>query len=353
VFQKRVNGTEDFFRGWDDYVSGFGKLDEEFWLGLDTIHNLTKDDEYEMRVDLEDFDGNKSYASYSTFVVSGPPFYSLRVGGYQGTAGHAMISGKFSTKDRDQDTWSSNCAQAYKGGWWYTACHSANLNGLYLRGTHTSYADGVIWRPWKGYYYSLKIAEMKLRIILRKPNWSRGGVYTIFPLLVLSTFQVFQKRVNGTEDFFRGWDDYVSGFGKLDEEFWLGLDTIHNLTKDDEYEMRVDLEDFDGNKSYASYSTFVVSGPPFYSLRVGGYQGTAGHAMRSGNFSTKDRDQDTWSSNCAQAYKGGWWYTACHGANLNGLYLRGTHTSYANGVNWEPWKGYYYSLKIAEMKLRR
>uniref|UniRef100_H2ZAF7 Fibrinogen C-terminal domain-containing protein n=1 Tax=Ciona savignyi TaxID=51511 RepID=H2ZAF7_CIOSA len=215
----------------------------------------------------------------------------------------------------------------------------------------------------------------------RKPNWSRGGVYTIFPCQYSNVgvqvycdvvtdgggWIVFQKRVNGTEDFFRGWDDYVSGFGKLDEEFWLGLDTIHNLTKDDEYEMRVDLEDFDGNKSYASYripskliqtsifSTFVVSGPPFYSLRVGGYQGTAGKTLfyQSGNFSTKDRDQDTWSSNCAQAYKGGWWYTACHGANLNGLYLRGTHTSYANGVNWEPWKGYYYSLKIAEMKLRR
>uniref|UniRef100_H2YMI9 Fibrinogen C-terminal domain-containing protein n=1 Tax=Ciona savignyi TaxID=51511 RepID=H2YMI9_CIOSA len=168
VFQKRVNGTEDFFRGWDDYVSGFGKLDDEFWLGLDTIHNLTKGDEYEMRVDLEDFEGEKAYATYTvyaTFTDYAPLkalFLSycncihLRIG-------DAMQSTKFSTKDRDQDTSGINCAQTFKGGWWYAACHRANLNGLYLRGTHTTHADGVNWGTWKGYFYSLKIAEMKLR----------------------------------------------------------------------------------------------------------------------------------------------------------------------------------------------
>jgi len=28
-----MDGSEDFFRGWNDYVNGFGKLDGEFWLG--------------------------------------------------------------------------------------------------------------------------------------------------------------------------------------------------------------------------------------------------------------------------------------------------------------------------------
>ena len=69
-------------------------------------------------------------------------------------------------------------------------------------------------------------------------------------------------------------------------------------------------------------------------------------------FSTKDRDQDTFETNCAVNYKGAWWYSTCHGSNLNGLYLNGKHTSYANGVNWYDWKGHNESLKTTEMKLR-
>jgi len=58
-----------------------------------------------------------------------------------------------------------SCAVSFKGGWWYTACHAANPNGLYLNGSHTSYADGVNWNPFRGLHYSLKRIEMKLRLI--------------------------------------------------------------------------------------------------------------------------------------------------------------------------------------------
>ena len=40
---------------------------------------------------------------------------------------------KFTTKDQDNDGWSGGqCAQAYRGAWWYYNCHRSNLNGLYL-----------------------------------------------------------------------------------------------------------------------------------------------------------------------------------------------------------------------------
>ena len=74
------------------------------------------------------------------------------------------VGQKFSTRDQDNDIHDSgSCAVAYKGAWWYGACHHANLNGRYLNGSHTSYADGVNWANWKGDHYSLRFTEMKIR----------------------------------------------------------------------------------------------------------------------------------------------------------------------------------------------
>ena len=70
---------------------------------------------------------------------------------------------QFSTKDNDNDTGGGNCSKQYKGAWWYSSCHKANLNGLYLNGSHSSYADGVNWGPFRGYEYSLKRTEMKIK----------------------------------------------------------------------------------------------------------------------------------------------------------------------------------------------
>jgi len=70
---------------------------------------------------------------------------------------------KFSTKDQDNDANSINCAQLYKGAWWYRSCHHSNLNGLYHGGSHSTDADCVNWVEWRGHFYSLKFTEMKLR----------------------------------------------------------------------------------------------------------------------------------------------------------------------------------------------
>ena len=168
VFQRRQDGSVDFYRNWTDYENGFGNLTGEFWLGLSKINHLTKEKSNTLRVDLGDFDGNTSYAQYTTFSVGDSTTeYTLTVGGYSGTAGDSMIVEHngimFSTSDNDNDNNSGNCAQYFRGGWWFNSCCRSYLNGLYYHNPVISLANGITWGTWKGGYYSLKFTEMKTR----------------------------------------------------------------------------------------------------------------------------------------------------------------------------------------------
>ncbi|KAL9969901.1 hypothetical protein ACROYT_G022174 [Oculina patagonica] len=166
VFQRRLDGSVDFFLEWVSYKNGFGDLNGEFWLGNDNLHRLTAGADVKFRVDLEDFEGNIKYAEYTTFKVADEgDKYRLLIGGYSGSAGDSMSyhnDAQFSTKDNDASL-NGDCAQSTSGAWWYKACHQSNLNGLYLGGPTSFHANGVIWLDFKGHDYSLKRSEMKLK----------------------------------------------------------------------------------------------------------------------------------------------------------------------------------------------
>ena len=168
VFQSRMDGSVNFYRNWADYVAGFGQLKGEHWLGLEKLVCLTtRRPRTELRVDLADYEGNYKYAQYSFFSVGNSGTnYRLNIAGYTGTAGDAMIGVhndmQFSTKDRDNDPHSGNCAISYHGAWWYgPGCHHSNLNGLYRSGLNG--AQGVAWWHFLNKYFSLKFTQMKLR----------------------------------------------------------------------------------------------------------------------------------------------------------------------------------------------
>ena len=85
MFQKRQDGSVDFYLGWAEYKRGFGNLSGEFWLGLDNIHRLSSSGSHKLRVDLEDFVGNTYYAEYDLFkIASEGEKYRLSLGSYSG-----------------------------------------------------------------------------------------------------------------------------------------------------------------------------------------------------------------------------------------------------------------------------
>ncbi|XP_078485313.1 fibrinogen-like protein A [Ciona intestinalis] len=167
VFQRRTDGSENFYRTWEEYQEKFGNLSNEFWLGLENLHALTRRGRYELRVELEDCENNRRYAKYSSFAIaSGEQQYRLTVSGYSGNAGDSLQyhnGSRFTTKDRDNDRWSGiNCAEQYHGAWWYKVCYRANLNGEYLNCSIRNFTSAS-WNTFRASNYPLQFIEMKFR----------------------------------------------------------------------------------------------------------------------------------------------------------------------------------------------
>ena len=166
LLQRRTDGSVDFYRNWADYKFGFGSLKNEFWLGNEKIHRLTKRKNMMIRFDLEDFDGNKAYAEYRTFYIDGEnENYRLHFTSYSGTAGDSLSyhnGMQFTTKDRDNDKHGrGSCSSEKHGAWWYNYCHYSNLNGKYLNGPRDSSTIGVQWLHFRR--FSLMKTEIKVR----------------------------------------------------------------------------------------------------------------------------------------------------------------------------------------------
>ncbi|NWR38591.1 TENA protein, partial [Tachuris rubrigastra] len=204
-------------------------------------------------------------------------------------------------------------------------CSQALLNGEVTSGLYTIYVNGDKAQP--------------LQVFCDMGEDGGGWI-------------VFLRRQNGKEDFYKNWKTYVAGFGDPKDEFWIGLENLHKITSQGQYELRVDLRD-KGDTAYAVYDRFSVGDAKSrYRLRVDGYSGTAGDSMTYHNgrsFSTFDKDHDSAITNCALSYKGAFWYKNCHRVNLMGRYGDNSHSQ---GVNWFHWKGHEYSIQFAEMKLR-
>uniref|UniRef100_K1PR98 Microfibril-associated glycoprotein 4 n=1 Tax=Magallana gigas TaxID=29159 RepID=K1PR98_MAGGI len=188
-------------------------------------------------------------------------------------SGSGRLTGmQFSTFDVDNDKTSVNCADGYYGGWWFNSCRLAYLNGPWLS------------KSWETLSLDCKSLYMNGK--------RKSGVYTIYPwersdpnyrpVQVYCDMETegggwtaIQRRVNGEESFYRNWTEYKLGFGSPNVDYWI----------DD---------------------VLLYSG----GLRLTGMQ-----------FSTFDVDNDKNYGNCADGHYGGWWFSSCHDAYLNGPWL--------------------------------
>lgn len=138
VVARRIDGAVDFDRTWNEYSIGFGSPVSEFWIGNEALHRLTRDNCSKLRIDLSDTYGVHWIAEYEHFTVdSEESGYRLHVSGYSGNATDALSyqdNMAFSAKDRDMDISTTDCAANYRGGWWFSHCQHANLNGRYSLG---------------------------------------------------------------------------------------------------------------------------------------------------------------------------------------------------------------------------
>ncbi|KAM8940303.1 fibrinogen gamma chain isoform 2-T2 [Pelodytes ibericus] len=195
VIQRRQDGSVDFNKNWIQYKEGFGYLSPndvtEYWLGNEKIHLLSTQSTipYVLRIELEDWNNQKSYADYNTFRTGSEKdnyrlTYSYFMGGDAGDAFDGFDFGddasdkfytshngmQFSTYDRDNDKFAGNCAEQDGSGWWMNRCHAGHLNGKYYQGgTYTEadsspagYDNGIIWSTWRSRWYSMKKSSMKI-----------------------------------------------------------------------------------------------------------------------------------------------------------------------------------------------
>jgi len=162
------------------------------------MYQLTHKKNYMLRVDLEDFEGNKVFACPSLWIVNWTGINCMfQVSLMEDTfiythekkkknisiellssvmllfsAGDSLSphnDQKFSTFDKDQDSYGNNCAKYHLGAFWYAACHNTNPNGVYLWADDSPHhAIGVVWYNWKyNYAVSMKSISMKINCVTR------------------------------------------------------------------------------------------------------------------------------------------------------------------------------------------
>ncbi|KAJ8033948.1 Fibrinogen-like protein A [Holothuria leucospilota] len=378
VIHRFQNDSLLFNRNWTEYKIGFGFLSHEFWIGNDKLSFLTNQNTYGLRIDLLSADGLSLYVTYDKFRIS-DEYGEYKLTSVMGYNGQKDNINRFLCPPSSEDAVYifPNCSRRcsctsgqFTCDYSYQCCSNAvceeRKNGSRCYCNEGYKGDGVnctIDTPPSDCQdiYDRSRGSAESGVYKIKPTtWDREP----FDVYCNMTdegegWTVFQRRMDGSQDFFLYWSDYKHGFGTPDRELWLGNDKLHSLTTQRNYQLRVDLVNRNGVPYYAKYSSFRVSDANVkYRLSIRGYSGNAGNYMNYFNgqaFTTRDVDNDWWrGGNCATqrwstcgtscGHNSGWWFTSCD-YSLNAPY--GTNCLY-----WFHLPGGICNVTYTEMKVR-
>ncbi|XP_066910643.1 microfibril-associated glycoprotein 4-like [Clytia hemisphaerica] len=176
VMQKRLDGSVDFHRVWDDYRIGFGDVDGEHWLGNEFIHQYTTHFTTTLRVQASAFDGDVAVVWLKKFNLADESMkyrFDFETGSCQQeflptkdlcADWQAQRLIKFSTHNQDNDEYGGSCAAILRTGWWVKACGRVALNGPYShQAALPGNKIGIVWQNWHGPFVGLKTTVMALR----------------------------------------------------------------------------------------------------------------------------------------------------------------------------------------------
>ncbi|XP_048238501.1 fibroleukin-like isoform X2 [Haliotis rufescens] len=159
--QRRVDGSTDFNRSWQDYKDGLGDLTKNFWLGNDKIAYITNGRSHMLTFKNTEMT-TKRQRIYTFFNLSQEGLYTMS---YTDTWGSSIpekhggdclgeLKGQpFSTFDNDNDDSPLNCAQEHQSGFWFKNCTPCNPNGVWSEtpdGKRAGVPEEMFWIPVTG-----------------------------------------------------------------------------------------------------------------------------------------------------------------------------------------------------------
>ena len=161
------------------------------------------------------------------------------------------------------------------------------------------------------------------------------------PVSSLTSWIVFQQRMDSSTDFNVDWNGYATGFGIPTGNFWMGLEQVYQLTQSGSCRARFEILNDLSKWLYLEYQQFYLEGASsFYRIHISGYTGDMSldpmnHPSWPSNgqmFSAPGSDHDICPSwDCATSGQGGWWIPCCHYICLNGPFNTDMFAYYDDG----------------------